>query len=549
MVRNQSPFQIQCSSCGQNAEYDIISQSYKCQYCGNIDSVGDVLTQFKKRKQEGVERIRLEAKSFPRAIYNCRGCGAEISIDEGEAEGTCAYCGGKLVRAEFTAEANMPWTIIPFVLTEEEALAQIKDWVAKNKDKPEAKAIQSNIHGLQGAYLPYQYVSGAVSCEISQDNSDRTYHAAGVLAETPVNTVKNLDNELLDAVEPFDASGIREFEFGYIAGQRVKLQDTSEAELMERTKDEIRHEYMPYIKNKFGTEGVLLKPKVDGLLTASALLPVYFLRAGKRTLAAVNGQTGRVAVNTKIYKAGWKAYSWAIEAGVCTVAALLITYALSGDWELATYMAIFMAVVMGGLLGQWRNPQKTHVIYDNGVTGAVRERQGLRFSHAHEGHKNTLTAPIFFEPYGGQNVPVDVHFYSPARIAAILLMMAVPFLLPLLLAVLVQAVDSTTGDTTLLASLAAIQPLYGAAWYCIAFLLTLIAGAKVGRRINFDYPLFERILPDGAHTRFEGGSATSTTALLKFVGSIVMEVIQILPWWFLLVLLLILLGSVAAMVS
>lgn len=38
-----------------------------------------------------------------------------------------------------------------------------------------------------------------------------------------VNTSNQLDNMVLDHAEPFDWKGTVPFEFGYIAGQRVKL--------------------------------------------------------------------------------------------------------------------------------------------------------------------------------------------------------------------------------------------------------------------------------------------------------------------------------------
>lgn len=536
MAHEQSPFLIKCSSCGQQADFDIMTQSYRCAYCGNVDSVGDALASFKARQKAGEQRVALEARKYPRAVYNCPNCGAEISVEEGEAGGICDYCGGKLVRSEFTDAANMPWTIIPFVLTKTEAAAQLTAWCDAHVSAPEAHALRKKISSLKGAYLPYQYIAGSVVCNVSQDNSERIYRCAGKLEDTPVNTVRNLDNELLDAIEPFDSSGIREFEFGWIAGQKVKLQDVSEAELKKRIVEEVRHDYSAIFAKKFGTQGIGIMPHIDNMLNTATLLPIYFIKQGKETLAAVNGQTGRVAVNTKRYK---RDYKWAIEAGLATLVVLLIMMYLFREvyevWYECIVISMAIAGVAGifffGILGQNRDTRGIHVIYDNGVISAVREGNILRYvtSSNDKQLKASVAPPVLFERQQDNWVPVDMRFYTPARVAMLLFIGLFALFVPVVLAALLRLIQVGLGGRAWAELFADFDISYGAAWYCIGFFLMVVAWTKAGRRLVFDFPIFRRIMPDGSFGPFDTSNSSVEGSLLGTILRTGLAILCFLP--------------------
>ena len=110
-----------------------------------------------------------------------------------------------------------------------------------------------------------------------------------------VNCSKQLDNLLLDGMEPFDLNGLTEFEFGYVAGHHVKTPDINGKDLEQRVCQEVEECYTPAVRKTLETKAVSIKASAESAITMPVLLPVYYICKGD-LMAAVNGQTGKVSV-------------------------------------------------------------------------------------------------------------------------------------------------------------------------------------------------------------------------------------------------------------
>ena len=110
-----------------------------------------------------------------------------------------------------------------------------------------------------------------------------------------VNCSKQLDNLLLDGMEPFDMDGLTEFEFGYVAGHHVKTPDINGKDLEQRICQEVEECYTPAVRKTLETKAVSIKASAESAITMPVLLPVYYICKGD-LMAAVNGQTGKVSV-------------------------------------------------------------------------------------------------------------------------------------------------------------------------------------------------------------------------------------------------------------
>ena len=126
---------IYCPNCGAPANFNIMTQQYQCGYCG-----GAVTIAHAKELKQGFRKMRAgqlqsSIRQYRLSKASCSGCGAELVFEAGEALSNCAFCGRSLVRQDYLDTNNMPESVIPFRITEDEARVCLADWCHKNKSK------------------------------------------------------------------------------------------------------------------------------------------------------------------------------------------------------------------------------------------------------------------------------------------------------------------------------------------------------------------------------------------------------------------------------
>lgn len=151
------------------------------------------------------------------------------------------------------------------------------------------------ISELKGFYLPYEMVHGPVHCRVSCRRTSEVYGFDGFVNDEFINGSKQLDNLLLDAMEPFDLDGLEAFDFAYVAGQHVKIADISNVEAERRMTEEVSENYRPQLEKMWGTKAIKVDTEAKSAVRLPVLLPVYYVSDGD-IHAAVNGQTGKVSV-------------------------------------------------------------------------------------------------------------------------------------------------------------------------------------------------------------------------------------------------------------
>ena len=351
MPMNNKIIAIYCRHCGAPAEFDIVKQEYVCGYCGGTVGVKEALQEKQGFRAMQQERIQSSVKSYKLFRASCSGCGAELVFEEGEALSNCAFCGRSLVRSEYLTAKDMPESIIPFGITLEEAKEELKKWCRANAGKSEAKKLMELLDELKGFYLPYEMIRGPVHMRAGRMDGVREYQCEGFLKDAVVNRSKQLDNLLLDDMEPFDISAMTEFDFAYVAGQRVKISDITDQELEARTREEASSSYQPFVRKTLETKAVEVSSDVSDAVRLPVLLPVYYIAKGN-LMAAVNGQTGKVSVRaekeSKYYFLPWwfKAILATIAFGmICFAALCLFGMDVSTGLLLTGALTLFFAIV------------------------------------------------------------------------------------------------------------------------------------------------------------------------------------------------------------
>ena len=475
-----NPLAVYCSYCGAPAEYDIVHQEYHCGYCGGTTDIHEPVQRLGEWRDARKKEV-LRDKSVAEEKCVCQNCGAEVVIPEGEAMGNCEFCGGKFARRAFAA-SELPEVIIPFVLTEDEARARLQEWAQKNQKQEEAKTVLASIKNLRGYYLPYELIRGPVSAEAERMEtfSDYKYHVGGFLNGLAVNTSKQLDNLVLDAMEPFEWTAARTFEFAFIAGQRVKLSDINAKQTEERVLEEVQEGFRPDVEKQLQTTGITMRMHAGDILRLPALLPAYVLKVGP-VLAVVNGQTGRVAVSKAKAE---KVMSWLIEPTLMTLAVAAVTWLCYPMLEMVGMMTLVFGMIFFTAFSDGRGDEFRRKVFKSEKSRAERVQSKLTVTQGEDAIEDTTTRAVFMEPVNGEMVPVKISFYTPFRIIMTMLAVVVFNAFPAIVAWIFDT-DGTANYS------------YNGIWMTLSVPITLILWIAFGRIRVYNYPLLEMILPDG----------------------------------------------------
>lgn len=475
-----NPLAVYCSYCGAPAEYDIVHQEYHCGYCGGTTDIHEPVQRLGEWRDARKKEV-LRDKSVAEEKCVCQNCGAEVVIPQGEAMGNCEFCGGKFARRAFAA-SELPEVIIPFVLTEDEARARLQEWAQKNQKQEEAKAVLAAIKNLRGYYLPYELIRGPVRAEAERMEtfSDYKYHVGGFLNGIAVNTSKQLDNLVLDAMEPFEWTAARTFEFAFIAGQRVKLSDIDAKQTEARVLEEVQEGFRPEVEKQLQTTGITMKMHAGDILRLPALLPAYVLKIGP-VLAVVNGQTGRVAVSKTKEE---RVLSWLIEPTLMTLAVAAVTWLCYPMLEMVGMMTLVFGMIFFTAFSDGRGDEFRRKVFKSEKSRAERVQSKLTLTQGEDAIEDTTTRAVFMEPVNGEMVPVKISFYTPFRIIMTMLAVVVFNAFPAIVAWIFDT-DGTANYS------------YNGIWMTLSVPITLILWIAFGRIRVYNYPLLEMILPDG----------------------------------------------------
>lgn len=490
---------VHCPSCGAPARYDIISQQYLCGFCGGKVGIKEAIAQKQGFREFRQQKILESAEQYHLMHGTCTGCGADIVFPEGEAMSDCAFCGRTLVRKDYITSKELPELIIPFRITEEEARGCLAQWCEKHSGRSEARHITDNLNDLKGFYLPYELIRGPVDCKVSRMDGGRVYHCSGYVDNVFVSCSKQLDNLLLDGMEPFELDELKEFDFAYAAGQRIKAADLGEEELLSRVSGEVSNDYAPTVRKTLETNAIEVTVNSDSVLRMPVLLPVYYICAGE-TMAAVNGQTGKVSVRAEkvshYYFIPWwaKAILSTLVIGGISYAAFRFFGMTSGESVyitglLALIWAIITLCAYSDTVHNRFRVESEHKIFSSGG-GALRRADNGLVQDAKKIKKN-VTPPVFFEKIEGRILPVMLRFTSPLRIAQTAALSLVVLFLPVMIALFLNGFDFKRLE------------LGGSAvWFCIAVPVVPIYILKFARIELYERPWIYILNSDGTKKRY-----------------------------------------------
>lgn len=511
---DKSPFHVHCKKCGTVAQYDIINQTYKCKACGQLTGLTEAKNDLKTWR-----KIRIDTRESISGIglekCSCPTCGANIIFKFGEASQKCAFCASNVVRASITEQTQLPDTIIPFKITDDEARSRFKDWAQKNKNTKEAKQVLNNLGDIKKYYLPFRLVRGPIEGKVDSFKNDiKEFPIKGFSQTIAVSAISQMDNLLLNQIEPFEWSELKPFEYAYIGGVPVMLAQDSDYKIAQTMKEEIQEDILPDIRKQLSCTWPSVDIKFGELLKMNALLPVYFIKRGK-FYAVLNGQTGKIAATSNnIQKKG---IPWWVEAIFLVILLGLITYFSLGanldDIGLSIAVALTFAIPFCvGMKQSYQGNEAiiSRIIRKSRESNAKRKDGSLIIIEKNKILENPfMHKVVFMEDKNAKNptdysnyksqpnsqiYPVRMKIFTGWRIFFFILNSIKINFLPVILAVLIKFFRD---KMTLSEAFDSLNLKMMAAYWCISVFLTFIYWIKGMRDLAYQRPVIFELDKDG----------------------------------------------------
>ena len=302
---------VTCKYCGRPVKFDPDTQKVSCDYCGSI-FVPESIDEYGKEVLERIEPSPIPELYMDSYVYSCSSCGGQIIINGTESSTSCVYCGGSSIVFSRIIKQKRPQYIIPFKVTKEEALNEIKDKLGKGRFIPrEIKHFKQE--DVRGIYIPYWIVNadhyGSVAIEGAVTNGRTTksvyYARSGFLKihDLPIEASSSLSNDSSERLEPFNMNAMKPFNDSYLLGFYSNISDITYRDVIDLVNKRARSIFEEHAKSgvESDREPTILssshETEIDYNSLRYAMFPAWFVSyrfKGQHNTILVNGETGKV---------------------------------------------------------------------------------------------------------------------------------------------------------------------------------------------------------------------------------------------------------------
>lgn len=334
----------------------------ECDYCAGKFTIEEIEAQYSEKNEIAAEQfektkdsewdtseLNTQWQSQEIKTYICPSCAAELICDESTAASRCPYCGNPTVIPGQFKGTLQPDFVLPFKLSQQDAIQALNKYYKGKKFLPDSFKDKNVIKEVQGVYVPFWLFDGKAHVNVMYD-ATRSHtitqgqyrlthtdhfdvHRVGSISfeKIPVDSSKNMPDEIMDAIEPFDYRELKPFSHGYLPGFLAERYSYEVSDCMERADLRIQNSSVIAMREDVhGYEGCVEKFKdirIERGKVYYALMPVYLLSTrfnNSSYLFAMNGQTGKMIGNLPIdQKKYWMTFA-AVFAAVCAAAGTVL---------------------------------------------------------------------------------------------------------------------------------------------------------------------------------------------------------------------------------
>ncbi len=314
-----------CPSCGGTMEFNAKSQNLKCPFCDTemaLDEYQNMADQKAANNVDikaGAQRLEdPEAEVGAAAKYVCNSCGGEITPSFTSASTKCPFCDAPIVLTDKIKDQMVPDLMIPFKLDKKDVKNTYINFVNKCHFVPSDFKSSAHVDSIKPTYVPFWLYSCKTDAELTISGEIVTRSRAGNVEKikhdvyelyrhvqmdfenVPADGSKDMDDALMDSLEPFNLDEAQNYNSAYLSGYGALLYDVGAEDntgrVRKRMENSVVDTVFSTLRDYEHKEVKQARYTYSNNVIKYALFPVWIQETSwnnKSYVFAMNGQTGK----------------------------------------------------------------------------------------------------------------------------------------------------------------------------------------------------------------------------------------------------------------
>ena len=342
--------EYKCPNCNADLKFSPATQKLECEYCFSSFTIEEI-KRICAAVENSISPETLQAQNefeMHTNLYHCKSCGAEIMADDQQTATFCYYCHNPVILSGKMRGSYKPSKVIGFKLTREDAIATFKRWISSKRFAPKDFRSQQQLEKITGLYVPFWLADCNVDIDYQGDGIKTRSWVSGnyrytetshyrlirqgtVVAQgLPADGESKIEDALMEAIEPYDYSELKDFSMSYLSGFFADKYDVDKAMVFPRIRERASQACRDVLNGTLSGFSASA-PNSNHMNFSNTdwhyiLLPVWFMTynyKGKVYEFALNGQTGKLAGTPPLSKGKLAAVSAAIGLAVTVVCTIV----------------------------------------------------------------------------------------------------------------------------------------------------------------------------------------------------------------------------------
>ena len=345
-----------CDACGANMVFDPQIGKLHCPYCGfakEIAAGAREISEYDFYEYLRPENQRLQPLATGAMQVSCSSCAATVVFLPPQTAGQCDFCGGKIVAQPKAADPLVaPESVLPFAVTDKQALANLKSWTASRWFAPNKLKTLAEHDKTSSVYIPFWTFDADSETDYTGERGDnytdtesyvengerktrtvvrtRWSYAAGHVSrhfdDAPVPASKTILPTYLESLQ-WNFAELVPYEPAYLAGHKAQTYQVSLEDGFARFKEIAADVIAGDVRRDIGGDQQRISsmtPEFADIRFKHLLAPVYagaYRFNNKSFQVVINGRTGEVH--------GERPYSW-IKIAALVILILIIVAIIAG---------------------------------------------------------------------------------------------------------------------------------------------------------------------------------------------------------------------------